>query len=142
MPSCWTITRLRGAPSTTWSGQELHLNPFHRAIFVLTDPSPAGGSSPRETVCQVIHGQPIFEYMTGERVTLQQTERYSGRIQIGRVRRKDAEKLEKLLRGAVVVTSENDQQWNCRSWTREGVRVLAEAGPIDAKIAGCVEDEV
>ena len=70
---------------------------FHRAIFVITDTSQ---DIPYGTVFQVIHGRPIFEYMTmaDTDITLRQMERYSGRIKIGEVQRGDVDAIEEILR--------------------------------------------
>lgn len=99
---------------------------FHRAIFVITDTS---CDPPPGQVFQVIHGRPIFEYMTkpDTDVTLRQMERYSGRIKIGDVVKADVDKIEETLRSVEVVRDINSG-WNCQAWTRDGVNKLIGLG--------------
>jgi len=106
---------------------------FHRAIFVITDTSQ---DIPYGTVFQVIHGRPIFEYMTKTNIdiTLRQMERYSGRIKIGEVQRGDMDVIEEILRNVEVVRDINSD-WSCQAWTREGVRRLAERGFVGESVA-------
>jgi hypothetical protein len=100
--------------------------PFHRAIFVITDTSK---DMPHGTVFQVIHGRPIFEYMTRSDIdiTLRQMEKYSGRIKIGQVQGRDLDDIEEILRGVCVIRDLNSD-WSCQEWTRDGVRKLVERG--------------
>lgn len=120
--------------------QENNLKDFHRAIFIITEPS---NEEPRGTVFQVIHGRPIFEYFTSADtdIRLKQMERYSGRIKIGSVSRGDIGKVERILRGVEVVRDINSS-WNCQAWTGEGVQKLVENGLIDAQVPQSLEKEL
>jgi hypothetical protein len=113
---------------------------FHRAIFVITDTSK---DTPHGTVFQVIHGRPIFQYMTkaDTDITLRQMERYSGKIKIGEVQRGDLDAIEEILRSVEVVRDINSD-WNCQAWTREGVRRLVERGFVDEAVADQLEGEL
>jgi len=107
--------------------------PFHRAIFAITDSSK---NTPHGTVFQVIHGRPIFEYMTkaDTDITLGQMEKYSGRIMIGEVHRSNLDVIEDILGGVEVIRDINSD-WNCQAWTRDGVRRLVERGFVDKAVA-------
>jgi hypothetical protein len=114
---------------------------FHRAIFVVTNKST---NLSRGTVYQVIHGRPIFEYSTSPDVdiTLNQNERYSGKIKIGEIGRRDIGRLEEIMRSLEVVRDIDRTDWSCQSWTREGVRRLAEAGFIDEDVPKWLDEEL
>lgn len=116
---------------------------FHRAIFVITDNRPEDGGAVNAygTVYQVIHGRPIFEYSTTSDVdiTLKQAERYSGKVFIGKVSKKDMKKVEQVLRGLEVVRDINSD-WCCQEWVREGIKRLAEEGLIDKEVPEWLDD--
>lgn len=116
------------------------IKPFHRAIFVITDTSK---DTPHGTVLQVIHGRPIFEYMTkaDTDITLRQMERYSGKIKIGEVQKSDLGAIEEILRSVDVVRDINSD-WNCQAWTRDGVKKLAERGFVDETVAYRLDGEL
>lgn len=113
---------------------------FHRAIFVITDSSK---DTPHGTVFQVIHGRPIFEYMTKSDtdITLRQMEKYSGRITIGEVHRDDLDVIEGILRSVEVIRDINSD-WSCQAWTRDGVRRLVERGFVDGAVADELDAEL
>jgi hypothetical protein len=114
---------------------------FHRAIFVITDP--ASKDTPHGTVFQVIHGRPIFEYMTkaDTDITLRQMEKYSGKITIGEVQRGDLDVIEEILQGVNVVRDINSD-WSCQAWTRDGVRKLVERGFVDKAVGDQLDGEL
>lgn len=114
---------------------------FHRAIFIITQPITETGY-PRGTVYQVIHGRPLFEYMTRDDVDIRQRQHgYSGRVTIGETRKKDIKKVEKLLSGLKVVRDIHSD-WSCQAWTREGVNKLAENGLVSKERHESLDDEL
>lgn len=114
---------------------------FHRAIFIITQSVTETGY-PRGTVFQVIHGRPLFEYMTKDEVDIRQRQHgYSGRVKIGEVRKKDIKKVEKMLSGLEVVRDINSD-WGCQAWTREGVRQLTEHGFVSRERQASLDDEL
>jgi plasmid stabilization system protein ParE len=114
---------------------------FHRAIFLITDSS---SDPPRGTVFQVIHGRPVFEYSTSSDIdiTLNQGERYSGRTKISEVRERDITAVEDIMRSLEVVQDISREDWDCQSWTMEGVRKLVEGGLVDKDILNWLDEEL
>ena len=98
--------------------------PDHWAIFIATSKQDELGH-----ILQIIHGRPFFEYSHRPNVKISTPGFLNKHVVIGEVRATKIDKIARALGDIPVVN--DDEHWNCQSWTRDAILVLEDLGYVE-----------
>jgi hypothetical protein len=101
--------------------------PFHRALFIATDPT---SDPPKGNLYQVHAVAGRFKYFQQSNVTVSLPDSFAGMVKVGEIRPPDLRIVEAIIQ-EVPIEDDPEVYWSGQEWTRDAVRRLAKGGFID-----------